>query len=161
MKILIVYFSLDGNSALVASELGKRLGADLLELKPADEKKRRGLAKYVWGGGQALFGKKPALKPYSVNPDNYDLIILGGPVWAGSHSPAVLAFLAETKPGGKKIGIFCCHGGGRGRAQKKLRALLEGNTIVGEADFRNPLRSERKSLESKIADWAARINCGA
>jgi flavodoxin len=157
MKTLIVYFSLDGNTALVAAGIGRALGADLLELKLAEEKKRKGLAKYVWGGRQVFSRVKPALKPFTVKPLDYDLLIVGGPVWAGSPAPALLTFLSEADIKGKKAAVFCCHRGGKGEALSKLKALLAGNTIVGEIDFRNPLKSGAETWASKAADWAKRL----
>ncbi|MDR0600798.1 MAG: flavodoxin [Treponema sp.] len=158
MKTLIVYYSLDGNTALVAAELGRVLGADLLELKLADEKKRRGLAKYVWGGRLVFSREKPALKPYAADLSGRDLVILGGPVWAGSPAPALASFLSETGMTGKKTAIFCCHGGGKGKAPEKLKALLAGNEIAGEMDFKNPLKGGSETWTAKAADWAKRLS---
>jgi flavodoxin len=158
MKTLIVYFSLDGNTALVAAGIGRALGADLLELKLADEKERRGFAKYVWGGRQVFSHAKPALKPFTTKPDEYDLVVIGGPVWAGAPAPALLTFLSEANITGKKAAVFCCHGGGKRKAIEKLKALLAGNTVIGEIDFRNPLKSGPETWESKAADWAKRLS---
>ncbi|MDR1419026.1 MAG: NAD(P)H-dependent oxidoreductase [Treponema sp.] len=160
MKTLVVYYSLDGNTALVAAELGRILGADLLELKFAGGEKRTGPAKYIWGGKMVFSHEKPALKPYTADLSAYDLVVLGGPVWAGSPSPALVSFLSETGMTGKKTAIFCCHGGGKGKALSKLRTLLAGNEIAGQADFRNPVRGGPETWESKAADWANRLSPG-
>jgi flavodoxin len=158
MKTLIVYFSLDGNTALVAAGIGKALGADLLELKLVEEKVRRGFAKYVWGGRQVFSHAKPALKPYTVKPDEYDLVIIGGPVWAGSPAPALLTFLSDANITGKKAAVFCCHGGGKGQTLLKLKELLSANTIIGEIDFKSPLKGGPETWESKTVDWAKRLS---
>jgi flavodoxin len=158
MKTLVVYYSLDGNTALVASELAGLLGADLLELELAEEKKRTGLAKYFWGGKMVFSRGKPALRPYAADLSAYDLVVLGGPVWAGSPSPALVSFLSETGMTGKKAAIFCCHGGGKGKALEKLKTLLAGNEIAGEADFRSPLASAPETWKSKAAAWAKRLS---
>ncbi|MFP3041538.1 flavodoxin [Treponema primitia] len=158
MKTLIIYYSYEGNSALVAGELKKAAGAgpsvcDILELKTEDDTKRTGFAKYLWGGKQVFTHKSPKLKPYTVNIEEYDLIILGAPVWAGSPAPALLSFLGETKISGKKLALFCCHAGGKGKALDKLKALLPGNTIAGEIDFINPAGQDRPALTKQIEEW--------
>jgi flavodoxin len=148
MKSLVIYYSYDGNCAVIAERIKSAARADILRLRTQDEKRRGGLAKYVWGGGQVMLRKKPALKPYTVAPDAYDLIFLGGPVWAGSPAPALSAFLAETRIVHKKIALFCCHAGAKGRVFDKLRAALPENTIAGEIDFINPAKQDpRKALE--------------
>ncbi|MDR2601086.1 MAG: flavodoxin, partial [Spirochaetaceae bacterium] len=120
-------------------------------------KRRSGPAKYVWGGRMVFSRASPALKPYTVKPENYDLIVIGFPVWAGSPAPPVRSFLSETKLDHRKIALFCCHGGGKGRALQKARALLEGNVIAGEADFVNPSRGDPARIAAQIDEWAKRL----
>jgi flavodoxin len=162
MKTLVVYYSYEGNSALVAEELKKALGADssacdLLEIKTQDDKTRTGFAKFLWGGKQVVTHKNPKLRPYAANIDEYDLVILGAPVWAATPAPALQSFIGETKISGKKIGLFVCHAGGPGKALDKLRELLPGNTIAGEADFASPAKQDRAALAKQVAEWAATL----
>jgi flavodoxin len=153
MKTLIVYYSFEGNCASIAEKIKAALPeADVLRLVPEGEAKKTGLAKYVWGGRQVFFGKKPKLKTLGVDPGAYGMLILGTPVWAWSYSPALAAFLQETKIEGKKIALFCCHGGGPGRTLEKLKKALPGNTFVGEASFRDPLK-HAEGVQEKLDAW--------
>jgi flavodoxin len=154
MKTLIVYFSYEGNSALIAKLIKAAVpDADTLELELEDEKRRTGLTKFAWGGMQVMTRAKPKLKPYTVAVDQYDLIILGTPVWAGSFSPPIASFLSRTKINGKRLGLFCCHAGGKGKALDKLKAELAGNTFAGTIDFINPRRLDREETAGRIRDW--------
>jgi flavodoxin len=157
MKAAVLYYSFDGSSALIAQALGKELGADLFPLELQDDKKRTGLAKYAWGGRQVFMKQSPALKPYSINPDQYELLIIGGPVWAGSPAPALRTFLGETKISGKKIALFLCHGGGPGKALDKLKSWLPGNTFIGAADFVTPVKQDPAKLSAKVKEWIDRV----
>ena len=157
MKTAVVYYSCDGNCAFMAEQIKGQLNADLIRLETADEKKRGGFAKYFFGGFQAMTGKKPALKPYNFDPAAYDMIILGTPVWAGSPAPAMRSFLSQTKISGKKLALFICYGGGKGKVMDKLRALVQGNTIVSEADFIEPARNNPEEQKKRITDWAKTI----
>jgi len=107
-----------------------------------------------WGGGQVFRGIKPPLKPLSVDINAYDLIILGTPVWAGSPTPAIASFLDKNNIAGKKIALFCCHGGGMGKALDKLKALLNGNTVIGEIDFIRPAKTDSAGVKQKLSAWA-------
>jgi flavodoxin len=153
MKTLIVYYSYDGNCALAAETLKELLNADVLEIKTVDEKKRGGLAKYLWGGRQVFSRGKPDLKPYAFDAGPWDLIILGTPVWAGSPSPAMASFLDKTRISGKRIALFVCHGGGMGKALEKFKALLPLNSIAGEIDLVNPLKQDKRKLREKLEAW--------
>lgn len=43
--------------------------------------------------------------------DEYDCIVIGGPIWAGYPAPALNAIF-ELLPSGKEVEIFLCSGGG-------------------------------------------------
>ena len=157
MKTLIVYYSYEGNCALIAEKIKTALpDADTLRLSTAEDKTLGFFAKYIWGGKQVLSGKKPVLTPYSVDVNAYGLIIIGTPVWAWSYAPAMRSFLEEKKIEGKKIALFCCHGGGKGKTLGKLKKALPGNTFVGETDFRKP-RVHSQGVDEKLAAWLTDI----
>jgi len=153
MKIAVVYYTLDGNCAVVAREIKERLNADVIRLHTQDERKRSFLGKMFWGGAMVTFHKKPPLKPYTFDASAYDLIILGAPVWAGTPAPPIQTFLDEAGITGKKIALFVCHGGGAGKALGKFKSWLPGNEIVAEADFENPAKGYGENAEEKIADF--------
>jgi flavodoxin len=157
MKTAIVFYSLDGNCALVAQEIKTQMNADLIRLYTIDEKKRGTFGKMMWGGGMVFRHIKPPLKPYSFDASAYDLIILGAPVWAGSPAPPVMTFLSEAGIKNKKIALFVCHGGGKGKSLVKFKALLEGNEIAGEADFLVPTKGG-ENVKKQIADWAKNLS---
>jgi flavodoxin len=156
MKAVVVFYSFDGNCTFIAEQLKNQLDADLIHLRMKDDKRRRGFSKFFWGGGMVFMKKKPPLKPYTFDSAAYDLVILGVPVWAGSPAPPIQTFLSETAMSGKKIALFACHGGGKGNALGKFKAMLGGNEIVAEADFKNPLRNSEE-VQRQIADLVKHI----
>ncbi|MDR1108962.1 MAG: flavodoxin [Spirochaetaceae bacterium] len=153
MKTAVVYYSYEGNCALIAELIKNALGADLIELRTEEDKKRQGLSKYLWGGRQVMMKETPSLKPYGFNPEAYDLIIFGTPVWAGSPAPALHTFFKEKKINHKKIALFCCHAGGKGKVFDKIKDKLPGNTMVGEIDFINPAKQDRQEVLNKLTAW--------
>ena len=69
----------------------------------------------------------PPLKPTDINPESYDVIFLGSPVWANHISQPVKSFLAKYNLGGKTIIPFVTHsGGGRGQSFKDIETLCSG-----------------------------------
>ncbi|MCL1817824.1 MAG: flavodoxin [Spirochaetaceae bacterium] len=155
MRTLIVYYSYEGNCAVIAEKIRAALpDADTLRLATNEDTPRGFFAKYLWGGKQVLSGKAPALAPYTADLSVYGLIIIGTPVWAWSYAPAMRSFLEETKIEGKRIALFCCHGGGKGKTLEKLKKALPGNTFSAEADFREPLKHSR-GIEEKLAVFLA------
>jgi flavodoxin len=158
MKKLVIYYSLDGNTRLIAEHIAKAVEADVLELKPKEEPKSKGFMKYIWGGRQVTLGIKPELCPSNCSPENYDLIFIGTPVWAWTYTPALKTFFS-THPllSNKKIALFCCHGGGKGSIFNKMKEALKGNQICGEIDFRDPLKRDTDNNIIKAKEWAKNI----
>ena len=151
MKTAVIYYSFGGNCTLIAEHIKTILNADLFEIKIADDKKRAGFANFLHG--MALMFKKPEPLPLSVDISAYDLIILGAPVWGGSPASPIVSFLNTTKINGKNTAYFCSHAGNKGKTFEKFRALLSGNVIAGEIDFKKPAEQESESLKEKIAEW--------
>ena len=156
MKTAVVYFSTNGNCAFVAKELINVLDADLIRLHAADEKPRKSAAHFFWGCKLRLSRKNPPLQPYSFNPEAYDLIIIGAPIWAGSPAPPVRTFIAEAGITGKKVALFITHTGGKRKSLIKFRALLAGNDIAAEADFNSPLKNIEETKQ-RIAAWMKQV----
>jgi flavodoxin len=154
MKTAVIYYSFEGNSDLIAKQLGQELKADVFKLETVDRKQRKGFAKYAWGGSMVVMHKKPPLKPFDIDAASYDLIIFGFPVWAAAPAPPLNTFLSQVKITGKKIALFCCHAGGKGAALDKLKAQLPGNEFVGEIDFLNPAQQEEAVIADKVKEWA-------
>ena len=153
MKTAVIYYSLDGNCALVANEIASMLNADSIRLQIKDEKKRSRFGTLLWGCGMVLSGRNLPLKPYTFDPAAYDLIIIGAPVWAHSPAPPIKTFISEAGITGKKVALFLCHAGGEGDAPRKFKGLFAGNDIVAQTDFISPAKYSGEELTQRIADW--------
>jgi len=156
MKTAIIYYSLNGNCALIAEEIKAKLGAEIIRLHTKNEKERKGIAKFFYSFG-LMFKKYPPLLPYSFDSSAYDLLIIGAPVWAGSPASPVKTFIRDAAITGKKIALFVCHAGGMGKAIEKFKASLPGNDFTGEIDFQTPAKKDTGEAKQKAAEWAGKL----
>lgn len=158
MKSIVVFYSLEGNTRLIAEKLAKTINSEILELKPKNEVKSNGFSKYIWGGKQVLFKEKPELMPFNNNFEKYDLIIFGSPIWAGKSAPAFNTFFKSSKITGKKVALFNCNGGGSSAGFfKKFKEVLNGNEFVGEIAFKDPLKENTDDNLKQAAEWIKEI----
>jgi len=104
MKILVVYYSRTGNTARLAQAIATELNADIIELK--ETTKRSGIIGYMKAGFAAMTHKQANLLPINKKIEEYDLIILGTPVWAFTAPPPVATFINENKTKIKKLATF-------------------------------------------------------
>ena len=154
VKILVVYYSLTGNTKFIAETIAKSVDADILELKPVKVLKVEGGMKYFWGGFQATMKKKPKLEPININPDNYDLIFIGSPVWAWRQSPPINSFLSLFDFSEKNLALWMCAGGDGVKAMKRFKEMVSNANILGDICFQEPSQKEHKAVEEKAISWA-------
>jgi flavodoxin len=157
LKTLVIYYSFEGNTRFIAETIANSINADILELKPREEIKSKGFMKYVWGGRQVVRQKEPELFPFDKKPEDYDLIFIGTPIWAWTFTPALRTFLTSAKLQNKKIALFCCHDGQAGKTFEKMKVYLNGNTILGETDFIEPLKNDKVFNSNRAKEWAKEI----
>ncbi len=152
-KILIVYYSLTGNTQFIAESLRDTIDADILELKPIKELKANSGTRFMWGGYQSTMKKKPRLMDFDINPLEYDLIILGTPVWAWNISPPMRSFLSKFDLAGKKVALWMCHAGDGVKAMERFREALKNANIVDSISFQQPLKKESDENKEKAIFW--------
>lgn len=158
MNALVVYFSFEGNTKLIAEKISKTIDADLVELKTSKVYPAGGLKKFLWGGKSVLLGEKPELLNKPIDIDRYDTILIGTPVWAGSFAPPIKTLVSEYNIQGKKIALFACHGGGGAvKCFDKLKKALPGNEFLGSIDFVEP-KKKSSDNSSKAIKWVESLN---
>lgn len=128
MKSIIIYYSLDGNTKAAAERFAEALGSDICALEPERPLPGKGFKKFFVCGRQASFGETPALKKLPVDPKDYDLIILGTPIWAGKCSSPVWSFVKNCEVCDRIKAVFTLSGGGDNikcihQLEKKLKDL--------------------------------------
>lgn len=112
MKKAVVFYSLSGNTQAAAKEIAEGIGADLIELKLVKPFPTEKLKQLALGGMQAMFGMKPAIQELSKNIKEYDVLILGTPIWAGMIASPVHSFLNKYQVLDKIVAVFTFSGGG-------------------------------------------------
>jgi len=121
MKILVVYHTLTGNTEKAANFLAERLSkkheVTLRRLEPVGRYSH-------FQAFLALVGAKVPVRRLDVDPASYDAICLGCPVWAGSPTPAVNAFIDDLEVKGMVYPFVTC-GASTTAALKKMKSRLE------------------------------------
>lgn len=156
-KVLVLYYSFEGNTKMVAEIIADSLEADIKEIKPVKEIESKGFSKYLWGGRQVLMGKKPEIEPLNLDFSIYDIILIGSPIWAGSYAPPIKTVLESDCIKAKKIGYFFCHQGGAGKSGEKTKKEIEKNNIfISGVEFVNA-KSNHQITKEKAVQWAKEI----
>jgi menaquinone-dependent protoporphyrinogen IX oxidase len=108
-RILVAYYSLGGNTGRIAKDLAARLGADILQIRELAE--RRGLLGYLGAALDSLRERSALLARLGKSAGDYDLVLVGTPVWAGRITPAARTYLKTLRGQARHVAFFSTSGG--------------------------------------------------
>lgn len=108
MKSLIVYYSRTQNTEKVAKLIQESFHGDIEEIKPV--KDYNGALGYARGGFESSTSKTPKLEKCIKNPKDYDITIIGTPVWAFTMASPILTYLRENKDKFNEVAFFTTAG---------------------------------------------------
>ena len=105
MKALVVFYSRTGITKEVAVRISEELDCDIEEI--FDVKSRKGILGYIRSGIGSAFKKMPEIKETEVNPEEYDIVIIGNPIWVGNMASPVRTYLFNNNEKLDKVAFFC------------------------------------------------------
>lgn len=157
MKSLVVYYSFEGDTKFIGDAIAKELGSDILELKLEKEVDNKDYMKKYLGEKQVLMKTTPLLKPFDKDPTEYDILIIGTPIWSGTYAPALRTFFKSIKINDKQIALYYCFTVKRGRIFRHLKKALKGNKIIESIGFKDPLKEDKNHALKRVQRWVQKI----
>jgi len=151
MKTIVLYYSRSRKTATVAETLAEELSADLQEIK--DVKERSGILNYLGASVDAFRESKTKITPENLNLDDYGIIYLGSPTWAGKPSPAIITFVDKANLKGKDIILFATMGNqGAKSVISRMKEKIEarGARMVNSFSIKT---SGKELIEIKEETW--------
>jgi len=137
MKTLIVFYSRKGRTRAAAAALATELGADLEEIR--ERRARKGFLGFIRSGFEASTRRIVPILPLTKRLADYERVIIGTPVWAGSISSPVRSFLVAHAEELPEVGYLLTHGD---RKNPYVRVMDEMDALVGKG----------RAFERSIAD---------
>ena len=154
MKALVVFYSMTGNTEKVARELARRLEADIEVIE--GRAKRSGAIGRLRSVFEAIF-KIPAENFPSTREDaDYDIVVLGGPVWAKNMASPVRAFIRSEGAHINNLAVFCTEmGSGGAHVLDQMAALWGGAATAKMTITDDEIKSDM--LHKKVSEFADAI----
>ena len=151
-KVLVVYYSLSGNTRDIAARIQKQAAADVHEIK-LQTPLSPGLGLYytVW---KQLRGKTlpPVAEPL---PDfsGYDLVIVGAPVWMYTVATPMQSFLQQADFSGRPVAVFTTQGSNPGTFFADFKNAARNADIVSTIEFNKLPEKYDAAVDNKVAVW--------
>jgi flavodoxin len=149
LKILIVFYSKTGNARWVAQTVAGLIGADVHEVF---ENRRSRVLSLLSNKFNDVQDKATKITSNSQSAPEYDLIIVGTPVWASRPTPTIINYLLKNDLSGKKVAVFFTQGNSKPQAIEETKALMPNSNYLGEIALVNPL-DNKEECEKQITTW--------
>lgn len=160
MSKIVIYYSLEGSTELVAKKISEKLNCDILKIETKKKYISKGFFKFVHAGGDVFMNKKPKLLPYNFDGSKYDTIVFATPVWASNFVPAFKTFIDENKDAlkDKHFSIYTGFlGGGAEEAAQKMAEYLEIEKFENHLTLVDPIKKPKDDNDKKIEDFCKLI----
>ena len=156
-KVLVIYYSLTGNTKSIAELIREKTGGDVFEIEtvkkyPADYSGITAEAKR-----ELETGELPALKKSPPDMSSYDLILVGSPVWWYTVSTPVMRFLKQADFAGKKVSAFCTHEGGVGKFSSHFKEQAKNAVVLEGLDLYRPRQAEEGEVDKALDLWLSEL----
>lgn len=153
MKILVVYYSRSGFTKKVANKIAETLSADIEQL--IDKNKRKGFFGFLFSGYEAVTKKEAKILPLEKDPQDYELVIVCSPVWAGSLSSPIRTFLNRSKEKIKNIAFVATYKAAAERIFEQMEQISK-KPIATLGISENEIKSA--GFESLINSFVNKLN---
>ena len=152
LRVLVVYFSRSGHTKALAERLAGRLRATLMPI--TERQPRAGVSGYVRSLLEALSGAEVAILPPREDLRHFDLVLIGGPVWASRPASPVATFVRRYRRRLRRVAFFCTSGGsGEERALATLERLLGHPAEATLAVTADELDGRDPSAEARLHEF--------
>lgn len=166
-RVLLAYFSRAGenfstdrtdvgNTAIVAGFIEDALGCDAYEIVASEPYPFAYEDTKVRAQQELADDARPTLADEAPDLADYDVVLLGCPIWYGSEPMVVRTFLESGDFAGKTIYPFTTHGGsGLGSVISDYRDLVPGATV--SSDALAIVGSNAEGSQSEAIAWLEQI----
>ena len=156
-KVLVIYYSLTGNTRSVAETIREKTGGDLFEIEtvknyPADYSECIEEAKR-----ELQTRELPALSKSPPDMSSYDLILVGSPVWWYTVSTPLMCFLTQADFAGKKVSAFCTHEGGVGKFFPHFKEQAKNAVVLEGLDLYKPRQAGEGEVDKALDSWLGKL----
>ncbi|MCL2485133.1 MAG: flavodoxin [Endomicrobia bacterium] len=151
-RVLVVYYSLSGNTRAVAENIQAKTGADIFEIKTKTPFPS-GPKLYIEVKNQIKTGEYPELQGDIPDFEKYDIIFVGSPIWWYTAATPVLAFLEQADFKGRKVVPFATQGSNPGSFIQDFKERAKNAVVLEGRLFNNLSKKYDKAVDNKISAW--------
>ncbi|MFP4459619.1 MAG: flavodoxin family protein [Candidatus Zixiibacteriota bacterium] len=151
MNALIVYYSFSHKVEYIANRIAEEIECDIEPIEPKNKLTNDAIV--AISRKTDTYQEYIEIKKPKHNPNHYDLIFIGTPVWAWDFVPFIRVWKVHFEPENKNIAFFISHGGKMGDTLDNLYRLFDNNNIIGHIDFKDSRGMDYNCFNDDIIEW--------
>jgi menaquinone-dependent protoporphyrinogen IX oxidase len=155
-KTLVIFYSRSGQTRRVARAIAQLEECDVLELR--EPTSRAGASGYLRSMAEAALRLRTRLLPLEKLVSDYDLVIVGSPVWGAALSSPVRTFLEDHRTVLPDVAFFvtCAERGGH-------RVLRQMEMVASRSPLATMVlreRDVREGLDDRVVEFVQEMKRG-
>lgn len=127
-KILLAYYSRTGTTRVLAEYIASLIPCDIEKIEDLHD--RHGIFGALRSGWQGWLRHSAPIKKVSHRVLDYDLVIVGTPVWVGNPAAPVRRYLMDNRTRFNRVAFFCTLGGSGSDKVLEETAHVSGRTPI-------------------------------
>ncbi len=150
----------EGNTAIMAALIAELTGGDLFEITTVSPYPEDYASMLRVAQEEIDADARPELAAKVENMADYDVILIGYPIWHGKMPQAIYSFLESYDLAGKTVIPFNTHeGSGQSGTQKVIEKALPDCTVLQGLAIRGKTAQEDETLTRELlTEWLAGLN---
>ena len=146
---LVVYYSLTGHTRQIAEAIAAAHDADLEVIE--DTFDRGTVLGHPRSAIEGLLGLRSSITPPKHDLSEYDLVVVGTPVWSARLASPVRAYLSQQRASLERVAFFCTQGGIGGKWALRDMTKVSGQwpiarMIISDRQLNTPVAEEKITL---------------
>lgn len=156
-KTLIVYYSLTSSTEKVATMLHDKIGGDIYEIEIYKTYPSVVSEVSAEAREERRTGNLPELKGELPSLDEYDLILVGGPVWSMTVCSPLMNYLKLTDFDGKNVVGFWTDDAQAGNYFNEFKNQVQNGNVLDGFGMSNVKSLSDDEINDKLDSWISDI----
>jgi flavodoxin len=156
-KVLVIYYSLTGNTKSIAEKIRKKTRGDVFAIETVTAYPSDYSAIVEEAKRELQTGDLPALKKSPPDMSSYGLILVGSPVWWYTVSTPVMSFLRQADFAGRRVSAFCTHEGGIGKFFPHFQEQAKNAIVLEGLDLYKPRQTGKGEVDQALGSWLGKL----
>ena len=155
-KVLVVYYSLSGQTKKIADFIATQTKADIYEITVTEQYTSPSV--YTKSKKELDSKQYPKLAKELPDISAYDIVFVGGPVWWYTMATPLFSFLEKIDFAGKKVVPFSTQGSNFGKFFTDFANIAKNADIQESENFNNLKPEYDEAVHNKINTWLNKLS---